>query len=183
MAGARSLRRIVVVGTSGSGKTTMAARLAEGLGLPHVELDAIHWGPGWTPLAVEEFRERTAEALAGEAWSTDGNYSGVRDIVWSRADTLVWLDYALPVVLWRVVKRTIRRVARREELWSGNREDVRTSFFSRDSIIVWAIKSYGRRKREYPNLLRQPQYGHLRVVRLRSPRQAARWLEDVTRPG
>ncbi len=98
MTGARSLRRIVVVGTSGSGKTTMAARLAEGLGLPHVELDAIHWGPGWTPLAVEEFRERTAEALAGEAWSTDGNYSGVRDIVWSRADTLVWLDYALPVV-------------------------------------------------------------------------------------
>jgi adenylate kinase family enzyme len=169
------------VGTSGSGKTTMAARLAEGLGLPHVELDAIHWGPGWTPLPVEEFRRRTAEALAGEAWTTDGNYSRVRDVVWSRADTLVWLDYALPIVLWRVIWRTLLRVVRREELWGGNRENLRASFLSRDSIILWALKTYHRRRREYPILLRRPEYDHLQVVHLRSPRQARRWLGEVTR--
>jgi adenylate kinase family enzyme len=174
-------QRTVVVGTSGSGKTTMARRLAEGLGVPHVELDSLHWGPGWTPRPPEEFRQLTAEALAGEAWTTDGNYSQVRDIVWSRADTLVWLDYALPVVLWRVISRTVRRIARREELWSGNRENFRVSFLSRDSIILWALTSYRRRRRDYPVLLKQPEYSHLHVVRLGSARQALRWLEEVTR--
>lgn len=181
MANAGGLRRIAVVGTSGSGKTTMARRLAEGLGVPHIELDALHWGPGWMPRSVEEFRQRTAEALASEAWTTDGNYSQVRDLVWSRADTVVWLDLPLPVVLWRVILRTILRVARREELWGGNRENVRNSFFSRDSIILWALKTYRRRRREYPLLLSRPEYGHLRVVHLRSPRQARRWLREVSR--
>jgi len=181
LAGVDRPRRIVVVGTSGSGKTTMARRLAEGLGLPHVELDALHWGPGWTLPPVEDFRRRTAEALAGEAWSTDGNYSRVRDIVWSRADTVVWLDYALPVVLWRVISRTVLRIVRREELWSGNRESFRGTFLSRDSIILWSIQSYRRRRKEYPILFGRPEYGHLRVVHLRSVRQARRWLEEVTR--
>jgi len=159
----------------------MARRLAEGLGLPHVELDALHWGPGWTLPPIEEFRQRTAEALAGEAWTVDGNYSRVRDIVWRRADTLVWLDYALPVVLWRVISRTVVRVARREELWSGNRESLRNSFLSRDSIILWALKTYRRRRREVPILLGQPEYSHLKVVHLRSVRRARQWLEEVTR--
>jgi len=174
-------RRIVVVGTSGSGKTTMARRLADGLGVPHVELDSLHWGPGWTPSPTEEFRRQTARALAGEAWTVDGNYSKVRDVVWSRADTLVWLDYALPVVLWRVVSRTNLRIVKREELWHGNRESFRTSFLSRDSIILWALTTYRRRHSEYPILFGRPEYSHLRVVRLRSVRQARRWLEETTR--
>ncbi len=180
MAAVRNPRRIVVVGTSGSGKTTMARRLAEALGVPHVELDALHWGPGWTPPPIEEFRQETAQALSGETWTTDGNYGGVRDIVWSRADTLVWLDYALPVVLWRVTSRTILRIATRQELWHGNRESLRTSFLSRDSIILWALTTYHRRRREYPTLFRRPEYSHLQVVHLRSVRQARRWLEEVT---
>jgi adenylate kinase family enzyme len=159
----------------------MARRLAQGLGLRHVELDALHWEPGWTMATIEEFRRRTAEALAGEEWTADGNYSKVRDIVWGRADTLVWLDYGLPVVLWRVVSRTMRRILTREELWSGNRESLRTSLLSRDSIILWAMTSYRRRRREVPALLSQPEYGHLQVVHLRSVRQARRWLEEVTR--
>jgi len=181
LAGLGEARRIVVVGTSGSGKTTMARRLAEGLGLPHVELDALHWGPGWTPPPDEEFRRQTAEALAGEEWTTDGNYSKVRDIVWGRAEALVWLDYALPVVLWRVISRTILRIVRREELWHGNRENLRTSFLSRDSIILWALTTYRRRRKEVPFLFSQPEYSHLRVVHLHSVRQARRWLKEVTR--
>ena len=111
----------------------------------------------------------------------DGNYSQVRDIAWGRADTLVWLDYALPLVLWRVISRTVRRIVSREELWSGNRESLRTAFLSRDSIILWALTSYHRRREEYPRLFREPEYSHLRVVRLRSPRQADRWLQEMTR--
>ena len=171
--------RIAVVGTSGAGKTTLACRLAQHLGLNHVVLDAVHWGPGWAPTPREVLRDRVAEALAGDAWVTDGNYGAVRDIVWTRADTLVWLDYALPVVMGRVTWRTFRRSLLGEELWNGNRERLRTAVFSRDSIIWWALSTYRRRKREYPLLFGQPQYAHLNVVHLHSPRQARNWLEGL----
>ena len=86
------MRRVSVVGSSGSGKSTVAARLAEQLGVPHTELDAINHQPNWTPLPHEEFRRRVTEITAGAQWVVDGNYSTVRDIVWDRADTVVWLD-------------------------------------------------------------------------------------------
>ena len=172
-------QRIAVVGTSGSGKTTMARKLAERLGFKHVELDSLHWGPDWTPTPRELFRERVAEALDGKTWTTDGNYSSVRDIVWKRADTVVWLDYSLALVMGRVIRRTIRRSALREELWSSNRESIGTSFMSRDSIILWAFNSYRRRKREYPVLFAQPEHAHLRVVRLTTPREAEAWFHSL----
>lgn len=172
-------RRTAVVGTSGSGKTTLACRLAQRLGIAHVELDSLHWGPDWTPAPRELFRERVAMALSGEAWTTDGNYGTVRDIVWMRADTVVWLDYALPVVMGRVTWRTIRRTALREELWNGNRERFRESFLGRDSIIWWALSSYRRRKKQYPVLFDQPEYGHLRVVHLTSTRATHEWINGL----
>ncbi len=165
-----------MIGTSGSGKTTLAFRLSQRLGIPHVELDALHWGPNWTPPSRDVFRERTAQALSGEMWVTDGNYSAVRDIVWGRADTVVWLDYTLPVVLARVLWRTTRRAFTREELWNENRERLREAFFSRESIILWALTSYQRRRREYPILFEKPEHAHLTVVHLRSPRAARQWL-------
>jgi hypothetical protein len=125
------------------------------------------------------FRECAAQALAREAWTTDGNYSTVRDIVWSRADTVVWLDYTLPVILWRVVRRTIRRFATREELWNKNRERFRDAFLSYDSIILWAVRTYRRRRREYPVLFSEPEYAHLSIVQLRSPSAARLWLASL----
>jgi adenylate kinase family enzyme len=176
---AQAGRRIAVVGTSGSGKTTLAWRLGRQLGIPHVELDALHWGPDWTPAPRETFRQRVETALRGDAWTTDGNYSAVRDLVWARADTIVWLDYSLPLILWRVTTRTIRRTATREELWNANRESFGASFLSRDSIILWAIRTYRRRRQEYPILFARPEYSHLVVVRLRSPADAGRWVEGL----
>lgn len=176
-------RRVAVVGTSGSDKTTLARRLAERLGVPHVELDAIHWGPNWTPAPADVFRERTAQALSGEAWTVDGNYSAVREIVWPRADTIVWLDYALPVIMGRVMIRTLWRVVTREELWSGNRERASTAILGRDSIIWWALSTYRRRRREYPVLFSRPEFAHLRVVHLTSPRQARLWLASLPAAG
>ena len=172
-------RRIHVVGTTGSGKTTLARRISRCLGIPHVELDALYWGPDWTPVPTELFRERTAQALSGEAWVVDGNYSKVRDIVWSRADTIVWLDYPLPVIMWRLVRRTFRRVVMREELWGGNRERWRAQFFSRDSLFLWALRTYGRRRREYPALFSQPEHAHLTIVHLRRAKDAEAWLSAL----
>lgn len=172
-------QRIAVVGTSGSGKTTLARRLAQRLGIEHVELDALHWGPDWTPAPREVFRERVWRALGGDAWATDGNYSVVRDIVWCRADTVVWLDYSLPVVMARVTQRTVRRFVTREQLWNGNQECFWQVFLSRDSIVWWALRTYRRRKSEYPVLFARPEHAHLRVVHLSSPRAASQWLKSL----
>src|SRR5512146_1557183 len=92
--------RIAVVGVTGCGKTTTAARLARILVAPHIELDALHWQPGWAMVEHEAFRQRVAEVLDPPTWITDGNYRKARDLIWARATTLVWLDYALPVILW-----------------------------------------------------------------------------------
>lgn len=173
-------RRFAVVGTSGSGKTTTAGQVAQRLGIPHVELDALHWGPGWTPAPLDVFRKRVSQALSGDAWAVDGNYSKVRDVVWSRADTVVWLDYALPVIMWQLVRRTFRRSVSQEELWSGNRESLRMALFSQDSILLWALQTYRRGRKEYPILLNKPEYVHLAVVHLRSPRATRNWLSSLT---
>lgn len=169
------MQRIAVVGTSGSGKTTFSAVLAARLGCRCVELDALHWEPGWRMAELDVFKARVVDATASERWVCDGSYSKVRDVVWSRADTLVWLDYPLPLVLSRLVRRTARRWWRAEELWNGNRESLRETL-SRDSLLIWAIRQHRKNKRAYPAVLAQPAYAHLELVRLRSPADADRWL-------
>lgn len=174
------MKRISVIGTSGSGKTTFARQIAQCMGVPHVELDALHWEPNWQEAPVDIFRQRVQEALRGDAWVVDGNYSIVRSVVWERADTVVWLDFSFPVVFTRILKRTARRVFTREELWNtGNRESLRMTFLSRDSILLWVLKTYRRRRREYPELFRKPENAHLQIIRLTSPRRAAAWLSEL----
>ena len=173
-------QRINVVGVPGSGKTTLARQLADCLNVPHIELDALHWEPDWEEAPVAIFRARVAAALSKPAWVVDGNYSKARDVVWVRADTIIWMDYTLSVILIRLFRRTLRRIITQQELWNGNRENWRTAFFSRDSLLLWTIKAYPRRKREYPQLFKQPEYAHLAVVRLPSPRTATQWLAEIT---
>lgn len=173
------MQRIAVVGTTGSGKTTLARRLATALELPHVELDSLQWGPEWTPAETDAFREGVTRALAGDRWVVDGNYGAVRDLIWSRADTVVWLDYSVGTVLRRLILRTARRVLRREVLWNGNRERFWVQFASRDSIFLWMFRTHWRRRETYPALLDMPQHRHLRVVRLYAPWEADAWLRDL----
>ncbi len=173
---------LAIIGSAGAGKTTLACQVAQQLGLNHIELDALYWDADWTPASHELFRSRTAAALNGRHWVADGNYSIVRDIVWGRADSIVWLDYPLWLVLWRVWWRTLRRIWGREMLWNGNREHWHNQFFSRDSLFLWIITSHQRRRREYPTLFARPEYAHLHIVRLCSPRATQRWLEALPPP-
>jgi adenylate kinase family enzyme len=173
-------RRFSVMGIPGSGKTTMSRAIATRLGLTHVELDALYHGPNWSEPPREEFERRVAAALEGlEGWVVDGNYrSAVGGLVLESADTIVWLNLPLFVCQRRILRRTWRRILTREELWeSKNRETIRNTFLSRDSLFVWAIKAHFRHRRDMPEWI--DRHPHLRVVRLRSRREAERWLSTL----
>ena len=172
-------QRIVVVGTTGSGKTMLAAQLAAILGITHIEIDALHWDANWTMPPLEVFRQRMETALASPRWVADGNYGKVRDLTWGQADALVWLDYNLPTIVWRLLKRTFRRVLTREALWNSNRETFRGAFLAKDSLFTHALRTHKNYRKTYPLLFGQPEYAHLRVVRLYSPKATQDWLSHL----
>ena len=174
--------RIVVVGVTGSGKTTLAQTLAQHFQVPHIEFDAFYWGPNWTEVPSEVFRARLTQMLSADRWVADGNYGRARDIAWGRATSLIWLDYGWSVIFGRLLRRTLQRVLTREELWNGNRERLREAFFSRDSLFVWAWTSRPKQRRDYPTLLQREEYAHLNVVRLTTPPATQRWLTRVLSP-
>ena len=173
--------RLLVVGTVGAGKTELSKRLSDLLNLPHVELDALHHGPDWTETPADEFRSQLANALKGDSWVADGNYSVARDIAWSSGRTLVWLDYPITLVMWRLLRRTLRQSLQRQELWNGNRETLLHHFFSRQSIFLRALQTHWLRRKTVPSALAKPEYSHLELVHLRSPEETDRWLESVTK--
>jgi adenylate kinase family enzyme len=173
--------RIVVVGTSGAGKTTLARGIAARLALPHVELDAINWQAGWRDLLrhdPEEFVRRVTEAVQADSWVFDGNYAAARNIIWQRATHLVWLDYERPVIMARVIRRSLLRAVLRTELWAGNRE--RWGHMLRPSHpIRWAWNTWERRRRETEERLAQPEYTRLEVLRLRRPSEVPLAIERL----
>lgn len=177
--------RIVVVGTSGSGKTTLAGRLAKALDVPHFELDAINWQPGWVSLNDTdrpEFIRRIDAAIAQPAWVMAGGYSNVRDRIWSRATHLIWLDYDRPVVMRRVVWRSLTRAISGEELWpgTGNRESA-AMWFTPEHPIRWAWSTFERRRTEYAARLADPRFAHLKAFRLTWPGQAGPLVAELAR--
>lgn len=170
--------RIVVVGTSGAGKTTLARQLSERLGLPHVELDSLRHGPHWAETPDALFVAQIAEQARRPAWVMDGNYSVAREMLWSAADTVVWLDYSLPRIMGRLVRRTARRLLTREVLWNGNREQL-SFLLSSKSILLWALTSHHRRRRQFEALFAEPQHAHRSRLRFRSPAATETWLRSL----
>ena len=128
---------------------------------------------------LDIFRARVEPSTAAPAWVTDGNYRQARDLVWGRATALVWLDYPLPLIFWRLTLRTVWDGFTRRLLWNKNRQSLTSLFLGRGSLYVWTLTSHPRLKREYPQLLAEPQYAHLHAVRLRSPRETKHWLDTV----
>jgi adenylate kinase family enzyme len=167
--------RINVRGNSGSGKTTLAASLAAQLGVPHIELDALHHGPNWAEPTPQEFRARVQAAMdsAPNGWVIDGNYEAkLGTLVTDVADTVAWLDVPLWLILLRLWRRTSYRIRHNVELWNGNRESWRTAIWGWESLFVWAVRSYFRHRRQWPaRFARHPGY-----VRLRGDAAARAWL-------
>jgi len=173
------MERVVIIGSSCSGKTTMARRVADISQAPHIELDAIHWLPDWQEREDDEFRALVGTAVAADRWVVDGTYNMVRDLVWPRATALVWLNHSFPVVFWRAFSRTTVRSIGRRTIFSDNRESIRRALFSTDSMILWVIKTFHDRRRSTRAIFDGEEFPCLQRVELRNQRDANQFLDSL----
>lgn len=166
-------------GTTGSGKSWLAGRLAERMGLRVVELDALYWGRDWQPVPLDLFRHRVDCETRDGGWIVVGIYGQVRDITWGAADTLVWLDLPLPLVTWRLLRRTLKRAWTKEDLWgTGNTESFVRTFFSRHSILLWAVQTHRRNRVRFTQECEHYKEGR-HIVRLRSAAELERFAAGL----
>ncbi|MCK9485881.1 MAG: adenylate kinase [Dehalococcoidia bacterium] len=178
-------RRVVVVGTTSSGKSTLGARLSKTLGVPFVELDALNWEPNWHSVAEHdpaEFERRIREATEGDGWVVAGSYSKFSErTFWPRLETVVWLDLPLRLVLWRVVTRSWRRWRTKELLWGTNTENLWThlKLWSPDSLIYWAVTTHRVKRRRYLAQMTDPAWAHIRYIRLTTPAEVEAFARAV----
>jgi predicted kinase len=177
----RGCQRILILGRTGSGKTTLARELAAAIGVPHVELDALYFGRDFSTVPLSVLRERTSAAIAGDRWVTDGNKSAVRDLVWPRADTVIWLDYPWVVSFWRLGKRALWRtsVLTAQAAERGGKAGLPRQFLSAAKGVLTALRSHMGQRREYRRMFTEQENLHLVVLRLRSPHATRRWLARV----
>jgi len=174
-------KRIFVIGSTSSGKSTLAERLAKRFDLHYIDLDALHWEPNWTEAPLEVFRERVSSATQAPGWVVAGNYHTVRDLIWPNAEAAIWLDYSLPRIFWQLTRRTFTRWWHNELLWGTNRENLWMHFklWSDESLYHWLFKTYWSRKREYPVSLSQPEHQHLKLIRFKHPSETEEWLNTI----
>jgi len=172
------LKKIIVVGASGAGKTTLAKQFAEKFSIPHIQLDNIVWLPGWKLRPEEEFLSLAKKELEKPAWVICGNYTRLMPLTWSQADTVVWLDYPLWLCLWRAVKRAARLLWTKEPICNGNVETI-GNFFSKNGILRWVFQSHKNRKNLMPEHMKNQKYKHITFIHLRSPQETKQWLESL----
>lgn len=176
------MKRVAIVGASGTGKTTLAVELERRLGLERLELDAIFHQPDWTELEDAEFRRQVATFVTEhERWVVDGNYRRVQNTLFRHADTVVWLDLSRREYMPGLVRRTVRRAVTGEELWNGNREQVRdlVSVDPNRSIIAWSWAKQREYRAKYERKMNDPRWAHLEWVRLQTREQVAEWIAGV----
>lgn len=170
------VRRVLVLGTSCSGKTTLARAIGRKLSLMHTELDELHWGPNWTP--NPNFEERVARAVEREAWVIDGGYSRVRHLLLGRADTVIWLNYPMTIVVRRALFRTIKRAWTREPMWAGNQESFRLSFCSKQSILLWVLTTWRLNRAKFKKMFQELEGKPIKLIRFDHPDEAEHWLKS-----
>lgn len=173
------MRRINVVGTSGSGKSTFATELSEILGIEYFEIDALSWKDDWKFCEDKELFEKIKLITDKNEWILDGNYGRTQQIKWRNVQTIIWLDFPFWFVFYRVLKRCIARLMDRKPLWeTNNRETFRRSFLSQDSILLWMITSYSKMKKRYSEIFEENKT-KWQLIRIQSPKEARMFLDSL----
>lgn len=174
--------KINLIGTSGSGKSTLGRRLAAELQLPYIEMDTLYWRPEWQGTPDEQLFETLESTLsATPGWVLDGNYNRTRPIKWRHVDLIIWVDYSFTRTLRQAVIRAATRAWKQQELWpgTGNRESFRRSFFSRESVLLWTIKTWRSNRARYEADMADPKFSHIRFVRITSRQQADELVNEL----
>lgn len=167
-----------ISGTSGSGKSTLAKQLAQRFQLTHIELDAFHFDPNWVERPDVDFIRDVSLKMQEGPWVICGNYKEILALALEKVDHLIWLDYPLPLIFWRVTKRTLRRLIKKEKCCGDNYERWSQQFFTQYSIFLWVLKTYRKNKRRYENISKYSPYSSC-VRRIRSPRELENFLRAL----
>ena len=175
------MKKINVIGTTGSGKSTFSKCLADKIGCQYIQMDQLFWKPNWTESTDDEFIPKLKSAVSGDSWVLDGNYSRTNEIKWENADTIIWLDLSYFRTLFQLFKRTVKRNVSKQELWvgTGNKESFGRSFMSKKSIFIWFFKGYKNNKLRYSKLMGSPSVKHVRFIRLRNPKEVNRFIAGL----
>ncbi len=168
-------QRILLVGSSNSGKSTLGAFLYQTLDLPLVEIDELAWQPGWQMIATEALRLKIQTVVQQPAWILVGNYGSTQDLSWPKAELVIWLDLPRYVVVWRSIVRSIQRTLKRTPVCNGNYESFRRSFLQRDSIILWVWNHYHIIQQRYAAKVQCTADEGPVILRLRTRREVRRF--------
>lgn len=176
----KSFKRIVIIGSSSSGKSTLGNKLSSILNIPHRELDFFFWEENWTEASTEVFRSRVDNFTAQEQWIVDGNFATrVSDIAWARATHIIWLDYPLSLILKQFITRSITRSFKRELLWGKCRESLWNSILKPNSLLIWILKTYKRNRKRFTKLMNTFEFPNATFIHLRYPKETIDLIEDI----
>lgn len=174
------VKKIAIIGTSGSGKTTLAKELSKCLKIQSYELDNLYWLPNWQCVDLDLLRQKVKSITNNKHWIICGNYSNLRDITLEKADTIIWLDFPITLVLYRNLVRAFKRIFSKKAICNGNYETFSKTFFSKDSILLWALTTHWKHKKIYPRLFREKEYSQKNILRFGSTGILSKWLETLS---
>lgn len=175
------MKKIIVIGVTGSGKSTIAKKLSEKLNIPCIQLDFLFWKPNWEPASDEEFFEKIRNAIDNKPqWVLDGNYGRTNHLTWKDADTVIWIDLPFWLTFYQNFTRSLSRAFTQKELWegTGNKESF-FRMFSRDSILLWLFKTYSSHSSRYLARISDPAYAHINFHHLRSRKEIKKFLNQL----
>ncbi len=173
------IMRIDIIGTAGSGKTKLAHLVAKRLHYRHIELDSLYWGPQWTPVSNTEFQCQLEQLLTKQNWVIDGEYSQFNHTIWPKTDLVIWLDYPLPIVMWRLVRRGMHYALSKQNLWGGENRESLPNLFNQKAIIWKAFRSHHERRKTYMQIQDYPRFMKMNLLRFPTPGATNRWMRSV----
>lgn len=171
-----------MVGTTGSGKSSLAGRLSSELNCSHISLDRLFWKPGWQATEDPEFFDSIKKSIASDKWVVDGNYTRTQFITWEQADTVIWIDLPFWLNFYQLFTRTLGRVLFQKELWedTGNKESLRM-MLSKDSILLWFFRTYRKNRVKYLKKMEESKLQGLRFVQLSSRREIDEFVGKISK--